>query len=278
MHTNHVPGLVDFFASEARATGHTSLGRQSIGEHPAPVQERELLAALLTVRPPWPIPSSVSADLDALLDAEAASRPVVRVDDVALLANAGVSGSLGCASLWQGDITTLGVDAIVNAANSQMLGCFVPNHRCIDNAIHAAAGPGLRSECADILTAQRHPEPTGRAHLTAGYHLPARHVVHTVGPIVADHRPTSKQVSLLASSYRSSLDVAHRAGDRSIAFCSISTGVFGYPIRAAAHVALEEVKTWLTDHPGADLHVVFNTFSDHDTVAFRRALAERTAS
>ena len=269
MTTGLVDELIDYFQAEAGENAPAALP-----DGASAVQRRERLAALLTVRPPLPIPDPVQASLDALFGAEAAARPVVDATTLPTLAASGITGPLGQVALWQGDITTLRVDAIVNAANAQLLGCFIPGHLCIDNVIHAAAGPGLRAECNEVMIAQNHPEPTGSAQLTGGYHLPAKHVIHTVGPIVADHEPTKEQAALLASCYQASLEVARRAGDRSIAFCSISTGVFGYPILDAARVALTAIEGWLAAHPDVGMLVVIDTFSDRDTAAYRQALAD----
>ncbi|SDB93198.1 O-acetyl-ADP-ribose deacetylase (regulator of RNase III), contains Macro domain [Sanguibacter gelidistatuariae] len=269
-----VDELVDYFQKEAGGLP----GGVSLPDGAGPAQRREVLAALLTVRPPSAIPGPIQATLDTLLDAEAAVRPVVEATTLTTLAASGITGPLGQVVLWQGDITTLRVDAIVNAANSQMLGCFVPGHRCIDNAIHAAAGPGLREECNELVIAQGHLEPTGSAQLAGGYHLPATHVIHTVGPIVADHEPTPEHAALLASCYQACLEVARRAGDRSIAFCSISTGVFGYPILDAARVALTAIEGWLVANPDVGMLVVIDTFSDRDTAAYRQAFVEHSGA
>ena len=146
--------------------------------------------------------------------------------------------------LWQGDITRLDADAIVNAANAQLLGCFRPGHNCIDNVIHSAAGLQLREECAAIMRAQGHEEPTGQAKLTGGYNLPARHVLHTVGPII-DGPLTDRDRELLASCYRSCLALAEEKGLKSVAFCCISTGVFRFPKGEAARIAVATVKETL---------------------------------
>ena len=164
----------------------------------SPNRGRLALRALLAIRPAIPLPSELSCSLERLLSAEAAERDTV---DALSLPGTEVDPRL---SLWRGDITTIRADAIVNAANSAMLGCFQPLHTCIDNAIHSTAGPGLRQECADIMAARRRPEPTGTATVTGGYHLPAAHVIHTVGPIVQGE-PTSEHEALLASSYQSCL-------------------------------------------------------------------------
>lgn len=175
--------------------------------------------------------------------------------------------------MWRGDITTLEVDGIVNAANSQMLGCFAPNHGCIDNAIHTFAGIQLRLACAQLMTAQGHEEPTGRAQITDGYNLPARHVLHTVGPIVG-WRVTPRDQASLASCYRSCLQLAHERGLRSLAFCCISTGEFHYPNDQAARIAVDVVDAYLqeTDDP---LEVVFNVFKPVDDAIYRDLLEQR---
>ena len=170
--------------------------------------------------------------------------------------------------LWRGDITTLAVDAIVNAANTDLLGCFRPGHTCIDNAIHSVAGPRLREDCRRIIVHQGHREPTGAAKLTRGYYLPSRFVLHTVGPIVPDGRPTDEQRAELARCYEECLNVAVDVGLRSIAFCAISTGVFGYPKDEAATVAMATVRVWLARHPDALDHVVFDVFSAADEAAY----------
>ena len=165
-------------------------------------------------------------------------------------------------TLWQGDITRLAADAIVNAANSQMLGCFVPGHSCIDNAIHSAAGLRLRAACYELMKAQGHEEPTGQAKLTPGFALPARHVIHTVGPIVRG-RVTENDRAFLRSCYRSCLDMAQKHHLRSVAFCCISTGVFHFPRREAAEIAVDEVRRYQKTHDVSS-RVIFNVFQDED--------------
>lgn len=162
--------------------------------------------------------------------------------------------------LWLGDITTLAVDGIVNAANSQMLGCWVPGHHCIDNAIHTYAGVQLRMECDKLMKEQGHEEPTGTAKVTGAYNLPSKYIVHTVGPI-ANGNPTPEHKRELASCYESCLDAAAKHDMHSIAFCGISTGVFGFPEKEASQIAVDTVKAWLANHPETDMTVVFNVFS-----------------
>lgn len=167
-------------------------------------------------------------------------------------------------SLWQGDITTLKCDAIVNAANSQMLGCFSPLHGCIDNIIHTMAGVELREKCYQIMNAQGHEEETGKFKITPGYNLPAKYVIHTVGPIVMG-RLTEKHKELLASCYRSCLEIADAYHLKSIAFCCISTGVFMFPQDKAAEIAVHTVREYLDTHPDTGIEkVIFNVFKDTD--------------
>lgn len=175
-------------------------------------------------------------------------------------------------SLWQGDITTLQVDAIVNAANSQMLGCFSPLHGCIDNIIHTMAGVELRETCYQIMKAQGHEEPTGSAKITPGYNLPAHFVIHTVGPIVSGWL-TGKDKELLSSCYRSVLTLASDHQLESLAFCCISTGVFHFPQDKAAEIAVNTVRSWLDVHPESSVRrVIFNVFKDSDRNIYRGIL------
>jgi O-acetyl-ADP-ribose deacetylase (regulator of RNase III) len=229
---------------------------------------RRLIRRLLTVRPPRPIPPDTQFLLDEWFAMEAASRPVVSVADVAKSSRARLTSGDTTLRLWRGDITTLAVDAIVNAANSALLGCFLPGHACIDNAIHSVAGPRLREDCRRIIEHQGHPEPTGTAKVTRGYYLPSRFVMHTVGPMVPDGRPTPEQRAQLAGCYESCLDVAADLGLRSVVFCAISTGVFGYPKVEAAGVAVEAVRGWLDRHAGAIDDVVFDVFSEADEAVY----------
>lgn len=222
--------------------------------------QRDLLRALMNVRPAEPVSEEFCEVQDAYLTDRLAERGVVRMKD---LTPVGVGAYGDQLFLWQGDITTLAVDAIVNAANSQMLGCFVPGHHCIDNAIHTFAGVQLRLACAELMRAQGHEEPTGSAKITPGFNLPAAHVIHTVGPIVYGPVPTARDELALRSSYRSCLETADAAGCASIAFCCISTGVFHYPNESAARVAIDEVRMYLS-RTGSPMRVVFNVFLDKD--------------
>lgn len=244
-----------------------------------PRSMRAYLDALLTVRAPAPIDDAVARELDDFLAARSRERVASAGSPDALtvptlVATHGVSGRLGTqVALWRGDLTTLRAGGVVNAANSAMLGCFVPGHRCIDNVLHAAAGPGLRAECARYMDSREgRPEETGRALVTGGYHLPAAHVIHTVGPIVT-HGVTQEHRDLLASCYRSVLDAAEGAGLDSVGLCSVSTGVFGYPKQEAAPLVLDTIGRWLDRHPDSTLKIVICAFAEVDVRAYEAALA-----
>ncbi len=232
--------------------------------------QRKLLRSLMNVRPPMPLKQDLLTMQDELLSAEWEEKGVV---DGGSLPD--VPGHPGIV-LWRGDITRLKADAIVNAANSALLGCFCPCHGCIDNAVHSAAGLQLRDECNQIMEAQGHPEPTGRAKLTKGYNLPARYVLHTVGPVIQGH-VTGRDRRELASCYRSCLELAAAHGLESVAFCCISTGEFHFPNQEAAEIAVRTV----TDHLRQDTSikkVIFNVFKDIDETIYRRILgADRTS-
>ena len=234
-----------------------------IGETEA--AQRNLLRALMNVRPPRPLTEEFVRLQDELLAAEREERGVI---DVTALSAAPSDERI---TLWQGDITRLSADAIVNAANAALLGCFIPCHRCIDNAIHSAAGLQLRAECAALMERQGHPEETGTAKITQGYNLPARHVIHTVGPIVSGAL-TDEHRELLASCYRSCLHLAAEHGLRSIAFCCISTGEFHFPNKEAAEIAVREVRAFLAQNKSME-RVVFNVFKDEDRMIYERLLS-----
>ena len=201
-------------------------------------EQRYFLRCLMNVRQPGTLSERFLNEQDELLSREREEKGVVHVAE---LLPVPVDERL---VLWQGDITRLDADAIVNAANSALLGCFRPGHNCIDNVIHSAAGLQLREECAAIMRAQGHEEPTGQAKITMGYNLPAKHVLHTVGPIV-DGPLTDRDRELLASCYRACLTLAEENGLKSVAFCCISTGVFCFPKDEAARIAVSTVREYL---------------------------------
>ncbi|MBQ1821447.1 MAG: protein-ADP-ribose hydrolase [Clostridia bacterium] len=223
-------------------------------------EQKRLLRGLFNVRPPEPISDEFLTVQDAYLKEAIREKGVTALSDLKPLKPHQY--------LWRGDITTLEVDAIVNAANSQMLGCFAPNHGCIDNAIHTFAGVQLRLACNEIMQRQGHEEPTGTAKITPGFNLPAKYVLHTVGPIVSG-RLAEKHCKELASCYQSCLALAAENGLLSVAFCCISTGVFGFPQREAARIAVETVTAFQRDCP---IDVVFNVFKEADLAIYRRLL------
>lgn len=219
-------------------------------------EQKDMLRALMNVRMPMPVTEEFLEIQDSYLQTENESMGYVSIDDMT-----------PCKRddriyIWQGDITRLSVEAIVNAANSSMHGCFQPLHSCIDNIIHSKAGVQLRLKCNEIMEAQGHEEPTGQAKITPAYNLPCKYVLHTVGPIVQGPL-TQKHENLLASCYKSCLDIAEKSGVKSIAFCCISTGVFMFPSGRAAEIAVNTVKNWL-DESGSDMKIVFNVFKDAD--------------
>ena len=224
---------------------------------PADKQEQKnLLRALLNVRVPKPVSEEFLEIQDEYFSEETSGMDLVDCDTL----ESCKSDPRLC--LWQGDITKLKADAIVNAANSGMTGCYQPLHSCIDNCIHSAAGIRLRLKCDELMKAQGFEEPTGQAKITPGYALPARYVLHTVGPIVYG-KLTKDLEDDLRSCYRSCLKLAEENGAGSIAFCCISTGVFRFPQDRAAEIAVETVKAWL-DETGSSMKIVFNVFGDKD--------------
>ena len=223
-------------------------------------EKRCLLRGLMNVRPPIPASAEFLAVQDAYLQARLSERGVTRLGELKP-AQPGIY-------LWQGDITTLAADAIVNAANSQMLGCFVPCHGCIDNAIHTYAGVQLRLACAAAMRQQGQEEATGHAKITKAYNLPCRFVLHTVGPIICGS-VTKADRELLASCYRSCLDLAAETDLHSVAFCCISTGEFHFPGELAAEIAVHTVQAWRQQHPN-QIEVIFNVFKDSDYEIYQR--------
>lgn len=228
-------------------------------------KQQAMMRALLNVRPPQPVTTEFLQAQDAELRQQLADKGIVALQDIP------PCQSDNRLRIWQGDITRLQVDAIVNAANSALLGCFVPLHRCIDNAIHSAAGVQLRLECDRLMQSQGHPEPTGCAKITRGYNLPAKYVLNTVGPIVRDGKPTSMQEMELADCYRSCLALADARKLASIAFCCISTGEFGFPQERAAQIAVGTVIDCLKTASYIQ-EVVFNVFKDEDLFIYRGLL------
>lgn len=227
-------------------------------------RQRILLRGLMNVRNPHPVSPEFLETQDTYLWEETAKKGITDIRDLPPL-QPGLY-------LWQGDITTLKCDAIVNAANSGLTGCYIPNHRCIDNAIHTYAGVELRLACEAIIRAQGHPEPTGRAKITPAFNLPCKYVLHTVGPIIGS-QVTGRDKSLLASCYRSCLELAAIYDLESVAFCCISTGEFHFPNDLAAEIAVGTVKEFLKQQTSVK-KVIFNVFKDLDRQIYRRLLGE----
>ena len=225
-------------------------------------RQKMLLRGLMNVRRPAEIGAEFLQVQDEYLQAETAAKGITDVADLAP-----VQPGL---YLWQGDITTLRCDAIVNAANSGLTGCYVAGHNCIDNVIHTYAGIELRLACAELMERQGHPEPTGQAKLTLAFNLPCKYILHTVGPII-EGRVTSCDRKLLASCYRSCLELAAAHGLESVAFCCISTGVFRFPNELAAEIAVATVRQFLQTETSVK-KVIFNVFKDTDREIYARLL------
>lgn len=227
-----------------------------------PESQRQLLRGLMNIRAPQRIGAGFLKMQDAYLQGETAAKGITDVADLTPI-QPGLY-------LWQGDITLLKCDAIVNAANSGMTGCYIPNHRCIDNAIHTFAGVELRLACAELMAKQGYPEPTGQAKITPAFNLPCRYVLHTVGPIIGG-RVTKGDKEQLTSCYRSCLELAAENALESVAFCCISTGEFHFPNELAAQVAVETVKEFLKKQTSVK-KVIFNVFKDLDKAIYEKLL------
>ena len=224
--------------------------------------QKVLLRALMNVRAPKPCGEEFLKIQDAYLQEEIRKEGITDADSLTPVRDG--------LYIWQGDITTLRCDAIVNAANGGMTGCYVPSHRCIDNMIHSKSGIALRLCCADLMKKQGHEEPAGRAKITPAFNLPCRYILHTVGPIIYD-RVRKEDERLLASCYRSCLELADENGIRSIAFCCISTGEFHFPNELAAEIAVRTVKEYRNGKTGIE-KVIFNVFKDIDKEIYERLL------
>ena len=227
-------------------------------------RQKVLLRGLMNIRSPRAIHPEFQKIQDAYLQAETAEKGITDIADLSPI-------QLGL-YLWQGDITTLRCDAIVNAANSGMTGCYVPNHRCIDNAIHTYAGVELRLACAELMEQQGYPEPTGTVKITPAFNLPCKYVLHTVGPII-DGPVTAQDEALLASCYRACLEKAAEQDLESVAFCCISTGEFHFPNNLAAQIAVRTVKEFLSRQTSVR-KVIFNVFKDLDKQIYQQLLTD----
>ena len=228
-------------------------------------EKRNLLRALMNVRMPSKVSDEFLKVQDEFLTAETKNKNLTSVDEIEE-----VKGKL---MLWQGDIATLKSDAIVNAANSKLLGCFIPLHNCIDNVIHSAAGVQLREECDRIMRQQGVDEEIGKAKITGAYNLPSKYVIHTVGPAIAKGlKPSDKDCEALASCYRSCLEIASYNKLESLAFCCISTGVFNFPQDLAAEIAVKTVEDYLNSNETSLKHVIFNVFTEKDYFIYKKLL------
>lgn len=219
-------------------------------------EQEKLLRSLMNVRLPKPVSEEFLKIQDDYLEERNLERGITDIEDLKPVS------SDKRLYIWQGDITTLKCDAIVNACNSQMLGYFSPMHACIDNFIHTYAGMELRLKMYEIMKKQGHEEETGKAKITSGYNLPAKYILHTVGPII-QWAVTGKEEELLVSCYRECLKLAADTGAESVAFCCLSTGVFRFPQQRAAEIATETVKNYINEDSRIK-KVIFNVFKDDD--------------
>lgn len=224
--------------------------------------QKRLLRALLNLRPPMPADAKFLRVQDDYLREETRQKGVTGLSELVP-----VKPDI---YLWQGDITTLRCDAIVNAANSALLGCFCPNHGCIDNAIHTFAGVQLRLACAELMKAQGHKEPTGQAKITPAFNLPCRYVLHTVGPIVGGHL-TKRDCAQLRACYRACLTLADENHLGSIAFCCISTGEFHFPNEKAAEIAVGTAAEYKAETK-SEIKVIFDVWKNEDYEIYSRLL------
>jgi len=231
-------------------------------------EQKKLLRSLLNVRSPMKISSEFLAVQDEYLREEIAEKGIMALSSLTPIRND--------IYLWQGDITLLSCDCIVNAANSQLLGCFQPCHSCIDNAIHTYSGIQLRIACDELMTKQGYEEPTGKAKITSAFNLPCKYILHTVGPIVYDEL-TEKERRELASCYRSCMALADEKELSSIAFCCISTGVYRFPNDKAAEIAIKTIDEYKKETK-SKIKVIYNVFKNQDYEIYRKLLTEnRTA-
>lgn len=245
-------------------------GYQNLALPDGEEDQRRLLRSLMNIRMPKPLSPEVLAVQDAYLKARNQEKGIIQIQDIPTIREQGSDHPNGdVISIWQGDITRLASDAIVNAANSQMLGCFVPMHTCIDNCIHTFAGVELRLACHCQMQTLRekygktYEQPTAVPMLTDGYNLPAAHVIHVVGPIVGN-RLTPALEKDLSDCYQNVLDLCVENGLSTVAFCCLSTGVFRFPNDRACELAVKTVTDWLDAHPGKMKRVIFNVFKDED--------------
>lgn len=223
-------------------------------------RQKNLLRSLFNIRMPQTVSSKFIKIQDEYLQDEIRNKGITDIRELSEYGDG--------LYLWKGDITTLRCDGIVNAANSQMLGCFVPCHGCIDNAIHTFAGVQLRLECAEIMKKQHSEEPVGKAKITKGYNLPCKYIIHTVGPFVAGEI-CEKDCEKLRDCYNSCLSLAEEQGLKSLAFCCISTGEYHFPNDEAAKIAVSAVKTY-KEKNHSEIKVIFNVFKERDFLIYKK--------
>ncbi len=232
-------------------------------------EKRMILRSLMNIRMPREISRNVLRMQDEYLTERAKEKGIVELEDIPVIRDG--------LSVWQGDITRLKADAIVNAANSRMLGCFIPMHTCIDNCIHTFAGIQLRAECSRQMEQMRsrfgrnYEQPSSIPMLTDAYNLPAKKVVHVAGPIV-ERRLTPELESKLGNCYWNVLSICAENDLKSVAFCCISTGLFRFPNQRAAEIAVKTVTEWMSTHPGKMERVIFNVFKDEDKTIYEELL------
>ncbi len=255
MQTERLAFLINYLINENSELQSIEIPEQD-------TERKHLLRSLMNIRPPKAVSKEFLEVQDAYLQEECIRKGVISLSDISMVKPR--------IYLWQGDITRLSADAIVNAANSALLGCFIPCHGCIDNAIHSAAGVELRLECSRIMEKQRTKETTGKAKITKAYNLPCRYILHTVGPIIYGE-VTPKDCELLSDCYRSCLELAAAYQLKSIAFCCISTGEFHFPNEKAAKIAIQTVQDYQKKNQN-NLEVIFNVFKDSDYQIYKQLL------
>lgn len=253
--------LINYLIQEQNSEQHSILFDKNIAFD----EKVKLFRGLCNVREPMPISDDFIKIQDSFLGAYNNDRQLVSVNDLTIGQHQQY--------IWQGDITSLAVDAIVNAANSRLIGCMQANHNCIDNIIHTKAGVQLRLDCEDIIQSQGRKEPIGKAKITKAYNLPAKFVIHTVGPYIDKRGVSPLKEQLLASSYRASLALADKHHLSSIAFCCISTGVFNFPNQHAAKIAIQTVQAYLNE-TNSNIHVIYNVFKDKDLHIYQSLLEQ----
>lgn len=241
-----VDRLLDYFKMEDVGLRYLRIPRSYF-------EKRLLLRGIINCRYPFDINEDILKMEDQLLQLEYSEKEIVDVKDIIPM-----KGKIG---LWKGDITTLKIQAIVNAGNSSLLGCFIPNHSCIDNQIHTYAGMRLRLYCYDMMGGKE--ESVGCARLTLGYQLPCDYIIHTVGPVV-DGELEEKEITELQNCYRASLDLALKHGIKTVAFLCISTGMFHFPRREASEIAIKTVSDYLEKYPDSFEKIIFNVYLEED--------------